>query len=67
MPHFVSFGTGFLALGPYLNVLPLISVALILVSQKMTMPPPADASAEAAAMGDASAEAAATGDAGDGG
>lgn len=29
-------------IGPYLNLLPVISVGLILVQQKLTMPPPAD-------------------------
>jgi YidC/Oxa1 family membrane protein insertase len=32
----------FLYLGPYLNVLPVIAVALMLVQQKMMTPPPAD-------------------------
>lgn len=33
---------GIIYLGPYLNVLPLISVALIFIQQKLTMPPPTD-------------------------
>lgn len=33
---------GMLYLGPYFNVLPIISVSLMLVSQKMMMPPPTD-------------------------
>jgi YidC/Oxa1 family membrane protein insertase len=33
---------GFLYLGPYLNILPVIAVSLMLVHQKMTLPPPAD-------------------------
>jgi YidC/Oxa1 family membrane protein insertase len=33
---------GFLYLGPYLNILPIIAVALSIVQQKMLMPPPAD-------------------------
>jgi YidC/Oxa1 family membrane protein insertase len=47
MPAFVTEGTGFLALGPYLNILPLITIGLFLWQQKMFMPPPAD---EQAAM-----------------
>lgn len=35
-------GEGMLALGPYLNILPLATVALFLVQQKMFMPPPTD-------------------------
>jgi YidC/Oxa1 family membrane protein insertase len=42
MPDFVSHGTGFFGLGPYLNVLPIITVALFIWQQKMFMPPPAD-------------------------
>jgi YidC/Oxa1 family membrane protein insertase len=33
---------GFLYLGPYLNILPIIAVAFMLVQQKMMMPPPTD-------------------------
>lgn len=33
---------GVLYLGPYLNILPLISVALIYTHQRMTLPPPTD-------------------------
>jgi YidC/Oxa1 family membrane protein insertase len=47
VPDFVSHGTGFFALGPYLNILPLVTVGLMAWSQKVTMPPPAD---EQAAM-----------------
>jgi len=36
----------FLYLGPYFNILPVIAVALMLVQQKLTMPPPADEQAE---------------------
>jgi YidC/Oxa1 family membrane protein insertase len=32
-------------IGPYLNVLPIITIALFLVQQKLFMPPPADAQA----------------------
>jgi YidC/Oxa1 family membrane protein insertase len=40
MPNIVNSGQGFFGLGPYFNLLPLITVALFLVTQKMTMPPP---------------------------
>ena len=33
---------GFLYLGPYLNLLPILAVALMIAQQKMMMPPPAD-------------------------
>jgi YidC/Oxa1 family membrane protein insertase len=42
MPQFISQGTGFFGLGPYLNILPLITIALFIWQQKMFMPPPAD-------------------------
>ncbi|GAA4437053.1 YidC/Oxa1 family insertase periplasmic-domain containing protein [Bremerella cremea] len=42
MPEFISRPTGFLSLGPYLNILPLVTVALFLVQQKLFMPPPQD-------------------------
>jgi YidC/Oxa1 family membrane protein insertase len=42
MPEFVTHGTGFFALGPYLNILPLVTVGLFLWQQRMYMPPPAD-------------------------
>lgn len=35
-------GQGIFALGPYFNILPLLTIALILVQQKMFMPPPTD-------------------------
>lgn len=47
MPEWVNNGNGIFAVGPYLNVLPLVTVALFLVQQKMFMPPPAN---EQAAM-----------------
>ncbi len=47
MPDYINHGYGLLALGPYLNILPLITVVLFLAQQKMFMPPPAD---EQAAM-----------------
>lgn len=40
MPDFVTSGQGFFGLGPYLNVLPLVTVGLFLVTQKMSMPEP---------------------------
>jgi YidC/Oxa1 family membrane protein insertase len=47
MPNFITHGTGIFALGPYLNILPLVTIALFIWQQKMFMPPPAD---EQAAM-----------------
>ncbi|MEX0977773.1 MAG: membrane protein insertase YidC, partial [Pirellulales bacterium] len=42
MPVFITSGTGILGLGPYLNILPLVTIALFIWQQKMFMPPPAD-------------------------
>jgi YidC/Oxa1 family membrane protein insertase len=47
MPDFIDNGMGFFGLGPYLNILPLVTVALFLVTQKMAMPEPTN---EQAAM-----------------
>jgi len=47
MPHFINSGEGMFGLGPYLNVLPLVTIVLFLVQQKMFMPEPAN---EQAAM-----------------
>jgi YidC/Oxa1 family membrane protein insertase len=47
MPQFVNDGIGIFGLGPYLNVLPLVTVAMFLVTQRMAMPAPAN---EQAAM-----------------
>jgi YidC/Oxa1 family membrane protein insertase len=47
MPDFVVSGQGFLGLGPYFNLLPLITIGLFIWQQKKLMPPPAD---EQAAM-----------------
>ena len=47
MPAFITQGQGLLGLGPYLNVLPLVTVVLFLVTQKMSMPEPTN---EQAAM-----------------
>jgi YidC/Oxa1 family membrane protein insertase len=46
MPDFIDDGMGFFGLGPYLNVLPIVAVVLMLVSTKLTMPPPANEQAE---------------------
>lgn len=40
MPEFVNNGEGIFGLGPYFNVLPIITVVLFLVSMKMSMPEP---------------------------
>jgi YidC/Oxa1 family membrane protein insertase len=40
MPDFITSGQGIFGLGPYLNVLPLVTVALFLLTQKMAMSPP---------------------------
>ncbi|MCC7086593.1 MAG: YidC/Oxa1 family insertase periplasmic-domain containing protein [Pirellulales bacterium] len=42
MPKFVTAYRGFGSLGPYLNILPLITVALFIWQQKMFMPPATD-------------------------
>jgi YidC/Oxa1 family membrane protein insertase len=47
MPEFVTHGTGFLALGPYFNLLPILTIGLFIWQNKKFMPPPAD---EQAAM-----------------
>ena len=47
MPHVITSGNGFFGLGPYLNVLPFVTIVLFLWQQKKMMPPPAD---EQAAM-----------------
>lgn len=35
-------GYGMFALGPYFNILPLVTIALFIIQQKMFMPPPTD-------------------------
>jgi YidC/Oxa1 family membrane protein insertase len=40
MPGFVNSGEGMFSLGPYLNILPLVTIALFFVQQKMFMPEP---------------------------
>ncbi|MEN6450258.1 MAG: YidC/Oxa1 family insertase periplasmic-domain containing protein [Thermoguttaceae bacterium] len=47
MPAWFNSGQGMFSLGPYFNILPLLTVGLMLWQQKMFMPPPAD---EQAAM-----------------
>ncbi len=47
MPAFINDGIGITGLGPYLNVLPLITIVLFLLQQKLFMPEPAN---EQAAM-----------------
>jgi YidC/Oxa1 family membrane protein insertase len=40
MPQFVNDGIGFFGLGPYFNILPIVTILLFLVSMKMSMPEP---------------------------
>ena len=47
MPEFINSGQGIFGLGPYLNLLPMLTIVLFIWQQKMFMPPPAD---EQAAM-----------------
>ena len=42
MPTFISQGQGFFGLGPYFNLLPVLTIVLFILQQKMFMPPPAD-------------------------
>ena len=42
MPEWVNQGEGFFGLGPYFNILPIITVCLFLFQQKMFMPPATD-------------------------
>lgn len=42
MPQWVTSGVGMLGLGPYFNLLPIATIALFIVQQKVLMPPPAD-------------------------
>ena len=39
-------GQGMLALGPYFNILPLVTIAFFIIQQKMFMPPPTDEQAK---------------------
>ena len=47
MPAFINSGMGIFGLGPYFNLLPILTIVLFIWQQKMFMPPPAD---EQAAM-----------------
>ncbi len=42
MPAFVARGTGMFGLGPYFNLLPLLTIFLFIWQQKKFMPPPTD-------------------------
>lgn len=42
VPSFISSGSGFFGLGPYLNLLPMATIALFLIQQKILMPPATD-------------------------
>ncbi len=42
MPEFVNSGVGFFGLGPYFNLLPILTIVLFIAQQKMFMPPPTD-------------------------
>ena len=46
MPDFINRGEGIFGLGPYLNVLPLVTIVLWILQQKILMPPPANEQAE---------------------
>ena len=41
-PQFITSGYGMFGLGPYFNLLPMATIALFLIQQKVLMPPPAD-------------------------
>jgi len=47
MPTIITSGQGIMVLGPYLNILPLITISLFMLQQKLFMPDPAN---EQAAM-----------------
>jgi len=47
MPDWVNSGVGIFGLGPYFNLLPILTIILFIVQQKIMMPPAAD---EQAAM-----------------
>jgi len=42
MPEFIGRGIGFFGLGPYFNLLPVVTIVLFIMQQKMFMPPPTD-------------------------
>lgn len=42
MPDWVNSGVGMFGLGPYFNILPIVTIVLFLWQQKVMMPPPTD-------------------------
>lgn len=42
MPDWVNGGQGIFGLGPYFNLLPILTIVLFIAQQKMFMPPPTD-------------------------
>jgi YidC/Oxa1 family membrane protein insertase len=42
MPEFITAERGFLSLGPYFNLLPILTIVVFLWHQKLFMPPPTD-------------------------
>lgn len=46
MPQWFNNGQGMFALGPYFNLLPIVTIMLFLLQQKMFMPPPTNEQAE---------------------
>ncbi len=42
MPAWVNSGQGIFGLGPYFNILPILTIVLFIAQQKMFMPPPTD-------------------------
>jgi len=42
MPEFITSGINIYGLGPYFNLLPILTIFLFIAQQKMFMPPPAD-------------------------
>jgi len=42
MPEWVNNGQGIFGLGPYFNLLPILTIVLFIAQQKMFMPPPTD-------------------------
>ncbi len=42
MPDWVNSGQGIFGLGPYFNLLPILTIVLFIAQQKMFMPPPTD-------------------------
>src|SRR4029078_7832867 len=46
MPEAITHGQSIFGLGPYLNIFPIVTVSIMLVTQKMSMPPPANEQAE---------------------